>query len=103
MTQFDPFRLDTVNQCLWRRRNNGDEERVLLPPKAYGVLLYLIEHAGRLVTQDELLDAVWPETHIQPEGLEPIRLFGGPREIPGTRASGTPRKDTDSLVGKRGR
>jgi predicted ATPase/DNA-binding winged helix-turn-helix (wHTH) protein len=67
---FHPFRLDTVNQCLWRRRDSGDEERVMLPPKAYGVLRHLLERAGRLVTQDELLDAVWPDTHIQPEGLK---------------------------------
>lgn len=70
MPQFHPFRLDTVNQCLWRRRDSGDEERILLPPKAYGVLRHLIEHAGRLVTQDELLDAVWPGRFIQPEGLK---------------------------------
>ena len=70
MLHFHPFRLDTVNQCLWRRRDSGDEERLLLPPKAYGVLRHLIERAGRLVTQDELLDAVWPNTHIQPEGLK---------------------------------
>jgi DNA-binding winged helix-turn-helix (wHTH) protein len=70
MPHFHPFRLDTVNQCLWRRRDSGDEERLLLRPKAYGVLRYLIERAGRLVTQDELLDAVWPDTHIQPEGLK---------------------------------
>jgi len=70
MPHFHPFRLDTVNQCLWRRRDSGDEERLLLPPKSYGVLRHLIERAGRLVTQDELLDAVWPDTHIQPEGLK---------------------------------
>jgi DNA-binding winged helix-turn-helix (wHTH) protein len=70
MPRFHPFRLDTVNQCLWRRRDSGDEERHMLPPKAYAVLRHLIERAGRLVTQDELLDAVWPDTHIQPEGLK---------------------------------
>src|SRR6266566_4806525 len=70
MPHFHPFRLDTVNECLWRRRDSGDEERLLLPPKAYGVLRHLIERAGRLVTQDELLDAVWPDTHIQREGLK---------------------------------
>src|ERR1700732_1639970 len=70
MTQFHPFRLDTANQCLWRQRDSGDDERILLSPKAYGVLLYLIKRAGHLVTQDELLDAVWPNTHIQPEGLK---------------------------------
>ena len=70
MTPFHPFRLDTINECLWRQSDTGSEERILLPPKAYGVLRYLVERAGRLVTQNELLDAVWPDTHIQPEGLK---------------------------------
>jgi hypothetical protein len=29
-----------------------------------------VEHAGRLVTQDELLEAVWPNTFVQPEVLK---------------------------------
>ena len=65
MKEFLPFRLDTVDQCLWRRSNTEDDERILLTPKAFAVLRYLVEHAGRLVTQDELLDAVWPGVHIQ--------------------------------------
>ena len=67
---FPPFRLDTINQCLWRRGEAGEEERVLLTPKAFAVLSYLVEHAGRLVTQEELLDAVWPDTFVQPEVLK---------------------------------
>ena len=55
MMEFPPFRLDTANQCLWRRGDAGDDERVMLTPKAFAVLRYLVEHAGRLVTQDELL------------------------------------------------
>src|SRR6266850_7304134 len=69
MTEFPPFRLDTVNQCLWR----GDgvaEERILLAPKAFAVLRYLVEHPGRLVTQDELFEALWPKTFVQPEVLK---------------------------------
>jgi DNA-binding response OmpR family regulator len=57
MIGFHPFRLDIVNQCLWRRRDNGDE-RLLLPPKAYAVLRYLVERAGRLVTEAELLETM---------------------------------------------
>jgi DNA-binding winged helix-turn-helix (wHTH) protein len=68
--EFPPFRLDPVNQCLWRRGDAGEDERVLLTPKAFAVLSYLIEHAGRLVTQDELLEAVWPDTFVQPEVLK---------------------------------
>jgi len=70
MREFLPFRLDTVNQCLWRRRDTGEDERILLTPKAFSVLRYLVEHAGRLVSQEELLEAVWPDTFVQPEVLK---------------------------------
>jgi DNA-binding winged helix-turn-helix (wHTH) protein len=74
MKEFLPFRLDTVDQCLWRRSNTGDDERLLLTPKAFAVLRYLVEHAGRLVTQDELLDAVWPGVHVQPQAIKKVIL-----------------------------
>jgi predicted ATPase len=35
-----------------------------LPPKAFAVLHYLVTHSERLVSKDELLDAVWPETAV---------------------------------------
>jgi DNA-binding winged helix-turn-helix (wHTH) protein len=70
MKEFAPFRLDTVNQCLWRRRDKGDDERILLTPKAFAVLRYMVEHAGRLVTEDELLEAVWPDTFVQPQAVK---------------------------------
>src|ERR1700730_7372834 len=69
MKEFPPFRLDTVNQCLWRV-DAGNEERVRLKPKAFAVLRYLVEHAGRLGTQDELLNALWPDTFVQPQVLK---------------------------------
>jgi DNA-binding winged helix-turn-helix (wHTH) protein len=74
MKDFPPFRLDLVNQCLWRHRNKGDDERILLTPKAFAVLRFLVEHAGQLVTHDELLDAVWPKTHIQPQAIKKLIL-----------------------------
>ena len=43
MREFPPFRLDTVNQCLWRG-DDAAEERILLAPKAFDVLRYLVEH-----------------------------------------------------------
>ena len=70
MKEFPPFCLDTVNECLWRRTDDGDDERICLTPKAFAVLQYLVENAGRLVTQDELLDALWPDTFVQPEVLK---------------------------------
>src|SRR6266404_1571013 len=69
MREFPPFRLDTANQCLWRD-DGAAEERVLLAPKAFDVLRYLVEHPGRLVAHDELLEALWPKTYVQPEVLK---------------------------------
>jgi TolB-like protein/DNA-binding winged helix-turn-helix (wHTH) protein/Tfp pilus assembly protein PilF len=61
---FKAFRLDRTNHLLWR---NGD--RVPIAPKGFDVLAYLIEHAGRVVTQEEILEALWPETYVNPEIL----------------------------------
>ena len=64
MKSFHSFRLDTANHCLWR-----GEERLPIAPKAYDVLRYLVENPNRLVTQDDLLTALWPETYVNPEVL----------------------------------
>jgi len=64
MKSFQPFRLDSANQCLWH-----GEARVQITPKAFDVLRYMVENAGRLVTQDELLEALWPETYVNQEVL----------------------------------
>jgi DNA-binding winged helix-turn-helix (wHTH) protein len=70
MMAFTPFCLDAVNQCLWRRGDAALEERILLTPKAFAVLTHLVEHAGRLVTHDELLEAVWPDTIVEPQSVK---------------------------------
>jgi DNA-binding winged helix-turn-helix (wHTH) protein len=69
MKVFPPFRLDTANQCLWRRGDTGQEARILLTPKAFAVLAYMVEHAGRLVTPDELLEAAWSGRVIEPQAV----------------------------------
>src|SRR5215475_10157742 len=56
---FGPFRLDRANAGLWRA-----EQPVTLRPKTFELLVYLVTHAGQLVTKDVLLDAIWPETAV---------------------------------------
>ena len=53
--RFGPFHLDTENACVWR-----GSEAFHLTPKAFAVLNILLAHPGRLVTKDELWQAVWP-------------------------------------------
>src|SRR5215469_9314486 len=82
MSWFAPFRLDVANQALWR-----GETRVPIMPKPFAVLRYLVEHAGRLVSQEELLAAIWPDTHVQPDILrryilEVRRALGDEAETP---------------------
>src|ERR1700761_2783111 len=69
MKQFGSFRLDTSNECLWH-----EGEQIALPPRLFMVLRYLVEHPGRLITHDELLDALWPETYVQPQVLRTYML-----------------------------
>jgi TolB-like protein/DNA-binding winged helix-turn-helix (wHTH) protein/Tfp pilus assembly protein PilF len=61
---FKAFRLDPTNHLLWR-----NDERVPIAPKGFDVLAYLVGHAGQVVTQDEILEALWPETYVNPEVL----------------------------------
>ena len=60
---FGAFRLDATPACLWR-----EEQLLPLPPKPLAVLAYLVARAGQVVTKDELLEAVWPETMVS-EGV----------------------------------
>src|SRR5580704_17402653 len=70
MPLFPPFRLDQVNQIVWRQTPGSPEEQVVLNPKAFALLQYLIDNSGRLVTHEELLDALWPDVHVQPEVIK---------------------------------
>src|SRR5215471_2306132 len=54
-----PFRLDEANECLWH-----EKRAISLRPKAYAVLRYLVQHPGILVTKQQLLDDVWPNTFV---------------------------------------
>jgi len=56
---FPPFRLDPVNERLWRA-----EHEIPLRPKTFAVLRYLVEHPEQLVTKEALLNAVWSETVV---------------------------------------
>jgi DNA-binding winged helix-turn-helix (wHTH) protein/tetratricopeptide (TPR) repeat protein len=64
------FWIDRESLRLWRSHAGGEDERVRLTPKSFDVLRYLAENPGRLVSHDELLEALWPGVHVQPEVLK---------------------------------
>jgi DNA-binding response OmpR family regulator len=62
---FGPFLLDEGNARLTR-----DGEPIEIPPKPFAVLCHLVRNAPRLVTKDELLDAVWGHRHVSESVLK---------------------------------
>jgi DNA-binding winged helix-turn-helix (wHTH) protein/Tol biopolymer transport system component len=62
--RFDEFELSPVRRIFAR---NGMP--VSISPKAFEVLNYLVAHPGRVVTKDELLKAVWPESFVEESNL----------------------------------
>jgi serine/threonine-protein kinase len=61
---FEGFRFDFADRTLSR----ADGE-VPLPPRAVGILTYLLERPGRIVAKHELMDAVWKEAHVSETSL----------------------------------
>ncbi|MGC2186236.1 MAG: tetratricopeptide repeat protein, partial [Terriglobales bacterium] len=62
--QFGEFILDVTRGCLVKA---GEE--VKLRPKVYETLKYLVEHPGRLIGKQELMQAVWPDTFVTDDSL----------------------------------
>jgi DNA-binding winged helix-turn-helix (wHTH) protein/predicted ATPase len=56
---FDPFCLDLADESLSR-----GSKAIKLRPKAFAVLDRLVASARQLVTKEQLLNAVWPETYV---------------------------------------
>jgi adenylate cyclase len=64
MFQFEGYTLDFARSSLRRA-----DRSVQLRPKAIEVLHYLVENAGRLVTKEELIQAIWPNVTVTEEVL----------------------------------
>jgi predicted ATPase/DNA-binding winged helix-turn-helix (wHTH) protein/predicted negative regulator of RcsB-dependent stress response len=62
--QFADFTLDVAGGFVLRA---GKE--IQLRPKVYEALKYLVEHAGRLISKQELMQAVWPDTFVTDDSL----------------------------------
>jgi len=64
LLEFDRFALDLTRGCL----RDGDHD-IDLPPKPFEVLRHLVVNAGRLVSKQELLDAVWPNVAVSDDSI----------------------------------
>ncbi len=62
--RFEEFELNCVRRALLR-----EGQPVPLSPKAFEVLAYLVIHPGEVVTKEELIQAVWPESFVEEGNL----------------------------------
>ena len=62
--EFGPFRLDPAERLLTR-----DGHAVPLTPKAFDTLLYFVENQQRLLTKDELIANIWPDSFVEESNL----------------------------------
>ncbi len=62
--RFEAFTLDLERLCL-----DGPPGQIDLRRKSFDVLRYLVEHAERVVTKEELIKAVWPDVTVGDESL----------------------------------
>jgi DNA-binding winged helix-turn-helix (wHTH) protein/esterase/lipase len=92
--RFGPFLLDVRE----RRLSRGGEV-IPLRLKVFDTLLVLVENAGRLVTKQELLDTVWPETTVEENNLN--HNVSVLRKALGEKATGQQYIETVPRVGYR--
>ena len=79
--RFGEFLADRTERVLFR---NG--EPVILTAKAFETLLALLERHGHVVTKCELMDRVWPETHVDENNLaQNISILRKTLESPGLK------------------
>src|SRR3954466_5461540 len=62
--RFGPFKLQPDNRRLLK-----DGAAIPLRPRAFDLLVALVDRAGHLVTKDQLLDRVWPKMVVEEAAL----------------------------------
>ena len=62
--EFGPFRVDPDREVLLR-----EGQQVPLTPKTFQILLVLVRHSKEVVTKDDLMQLVWPDTFVEEANL----------------------------------
>ena len=69
-TRTSGYRFGIFELLPSERRLLTGGEPVVLGPRAFDLLVALVERAGRLVTKEELLDRVWPQLVVEENNLQ---------------------------------
>ena len=90
--EFGVFRLDVAERLLLR-----DGEAIPVTPKAFDTLTVLVQNSGHIVSKDELMSQVWPDSFVEETNL--AQNISTVRKALGERPDGTQYIET---VPKRG-
>ena len=63
--EFGPFELDEAGRAVMCAR-----QEVQLQPRVFDLLAYLLHNRGRVVSKDELLEAIWPGVIVTDNSLQ---------------------------------
>jgi adenylate cyclase len=85
---FDGFRLDRRGGGLFREDERGVFAPLPIGSRALDVLGVLVERPGDLVSRDEIISAVWPETVVEDSNL-PVQIRALRRVLDQGRAEGS--------------
>lgn len=73
---FGPFELDRERSTL-----TGPDGRIALRPKAFALLVLLVERAPALVKHDDIIDAIWGHSalsrNVLPQTVRELRIALG--------------------------
>ncbi len=64
LLEFGPFRIDPDQRLLSR-----DHQSIPLSPKAFDLLLVLVQRGGQVVFKDDLMKLLWPDTFVEESNL----------------------------------
>src|SRR5262245_11632819 len=56
---FGPFRLDVSE-----RRLSRGEQAIQLTPRQFELLWLFVQHSGHILTKNELIEKLWPDTYV---------------------------------------
>src|ERR1700690_1900830 len=111
--EFEDFRVEVGQRLLFRQGNP-----VRLTPKVFDTLLLLVQRKGEVISKDELMKEVWPDTTVEENNLTQNistlrRILGenpgenryiatvpgqGYRFVPAVEVSGVSRLETERLT-----
>lgn len=62
--EFGEFRLLVEDGSFWR-----EDERIAVTQKSLELLIFLLENPNRVVSRDEIIERIWPETFVDENNL----------------------------------